>query len=133
MRMKMRPIERAAFNQGYVDKKYRNLVQGGSGAFGNAATRMESFVVTGGTYSYNGYPDLDALFAQQTDETDRAKRTAILQKMQQIVHERAMFAPLWQLGFINGQGRRIDESAIGLMPGHPYSAPYEEVRLKSGA
>jgi peptide/nickel transport system substrate-binding protein len=133
IRLKMRPVERAAFNQGYVDKKYRNLVQGGSGAFGNAATRMESFVVTGGTYSYNGYPDLDALFAQQTDETDRAKRTAILHEMQRIVHERAMFAPLWQLGFINGQGRRIDESAIGLMPGHPYSAPYEEVRLKSGA
>jgi peptide/nickel transport system substrate-binding protein len=133
IRVKMRPIERAAFNQGYADKKYRNLVQGGSGAFGNAATRMESFVTTGGTYVYGGYPDLDALFAQQVDETDRARREAILHKMQQIIHERTIYAPIWQLGFLNGQGPRIDESAIGLMAGHPYSAPYEDIRLKSGA
>ena len=133
IKLKMRPIERAAFNQGYADKKYHNLIQGGSGAFGNAATRMESFVVKGGTYVYGNYPELDDLFAQQADETDRGKRAVILTKMQQIVHERTIYAPLWQLGFINGQGHRIDESAIGLMPGHPYSAPYEEVRLKSGA
>jgi peptide/nickel transport system substrate-binding protein len=133
IKLKMRPIERAAFNQGYAEKKYRNLIQGGSGAFGNAATRMESFVVKGGTYVYGNYPELDELFAQQADETDRAKRGVILTKMQQIVHEQTIYAPLWQLGFINGQGHRIDESAIGLMPGHPYSAPYEEVRLKSGA
>jgi peptide/nickel transport system substrate-binding protein len=131
--VKMRPIERAAFNQGYADKKYHNLVQGGSGAFGNAATRMETFVVTGGTYVYGGYPDLDALFAQQADELDRRKREAILFRMQQILHERTIFAPIWQLGFINGVGPRIDESAIGLMAGHPYSAPYEDVRLKAGA
>jgi peptide/nickel transport system substrate-binding protein len=131
--VKMRPIERAAFNSGYAEKKYRNLIQGGSGAFGNAATRMESFVTKGGSYVYGNYPDLDELFAQQTDEIDKAKRAAILRKMQQLVHERTIYAPLWQLGFINGQGPRIDESAIGLMPGHPYSAPYEEIRLKSGA
>jgi peptide/nickel transport system substrate-binding protein len=53
--------------------------------------------------------------------------------MQRIVHQRVIYAPIWQLGFLNGQGPRIDESAIGLMPGHPYSAPYEELRLKSGA
>ncbi len=131
--VKMRPIERAAFNQGYADKKYHNLIQGGSGAFGNAATRMESFVAKGGTYVYGSYPDLDELFAQQVDEVDRPRRASVLQKMQQIIHERTIFAPLWQLGFLNGQGPRIDESAIGLMPGHPYSAPYEDIRLKSGA
>jgi len=133
IRVKLRPIERAAFNQGYADKKYRDLVQGGSGAFGNAATRMESFIAKGGTYVYGNYPELDALFAQQVDETDRPKREAILHKMQQIIHEQTIYAPIWQLGFLNGQGPRIGESAIGLMPGHPYSAPYEEVRLKSGA
>jgi peptide/nickel transport system substrate-binding protein len=131
--VKMRPIERAAFNQGYADKKYHNLIQGGSGAFGNAATRMESFVAKGGTYVYDSYPDLDELFAQQVDEVDRPRRQAILHKMQQVIHERTIFAPLWQLGFLNGQGPRIDESAIGLMAGHPYSAPYEDIRLKSGA
>ena len=50
IRMRLRPIERAAFIKGYSEKKYRNIIQGGSGAFGNAATRMETFVVTDGAY-----------------------------------------------------------------------------------
>ncbi len=133
IRMKLRPIERAAFIKGFAEKKYRNLIQTGSGAFGNAATRMESFVVSGGSYVYGGYPDLDELFAQQATVLDHAKRAAILQRMQQLVYERAMFAPLWQLAFLNGQGPRVDEGAFNLIPGHPYSAPYEEVRLKAGA
>jgi len=53
--------------------------------------------------------------------------------MQQLVHERTVYAPLWQLAFLNGQGRRVGESAFGLISGHPYSAPYEDVRLKDGA
>ena len=65
--------------------------------------------------------------------SDRAKRTAILHRMQQLVHERTVYAPLWQLAFLNGQGPRVDESAFGLISGHPYSAPYEDVRLKGGA
>ena len=133
IRVKLRPIERAAFNKGYADKKYRNIIQGGSGAFGNAATRMETFVVKGGAYVYGSYPDIDALFEQQATETDRAKRELILHRMQLLVHERTVYAPLWQLAFLNGQGPRVDEAALGLIGGHPYSAPYEDVRLKSGA
>src|SRR5213078_1059492 len=36
IRVKLRPLERAAFQKGYSDKKYRNLVHSGSAAFGNA-------------------------------------------------------------------------------------------------
>ena len=126
-------MERAAFTKEYGEKKYRNLIQGGSGAFGNAATRMETFVVKSGTYVYGSYPDIDELFAQQAAETDNAKRTPILHRMQQLVHERTVYAPLWQLAFLNGQGPRVEEAAFNLIPGHPYSAPYEDVRLKGGA
>jgi peptide/nickel transport system substrate-binding protein len=133
IRVKLRPIERAAFTKEYGEKKYRNLIQGGSGAFGNAATRMETFVVKGGTYVYGSYADIDELFAQQAAEDDRAKRSMILQRMQQLVHERTVYAPLWQLAFLNGQGSRVEDSALGLIGGHPYSAPYEDVRLKGGA
>ena len=73
IRAKLRPIERAAFLKGYAEKKYRNIIQGGSGAFGNAATRMETFVVKGGGYAYGNYPDIDELFDQQTAETDVAE------------------------------------------------------------
>src|SRR5216683_1146996 len=133
IRVKLRPIERAAFNTGYAEKKYRNIIQGGSGAFGNAATRMETFVVKGGVYVYGSYPELDELFQQQATELDLKKREGQLQKMQQIVHEKAMYAHLWQQAFINGVGPRVGESGFGLIPGYAYSAPYEDVRLKSGA
>ena len=88
IRAKLRPLERAAFFKGYAEKKFKNLIQGGSGAFGNAATRLEAFVVKGGTYVYGSYPDIDALFQQQAAELDHKKREAILHKMQQLVHER---------------------------------------------
>jgi peptide/nickel transport system substrate-binding protein len=133
VRVMLRPIERAAFNKGYIEKRYRNLIQGGSGAFGNAATRMETFVVKDGAYVYGSYPDIDQLFADQAAELDPAKRRAILHRMQQVLHERTVYAPIWQLAFLNGQGPRVEESALGLIVGHPYSAPYEDLRLKHGA
>ena len=40
IRVKLRPLERAAFIEAYTRKKLKNLVLGGSGAFGNAATRL---------------------------------------------------------------------------------------------
>src|SRR6266699_1948641 len=46
IRRRLRPIERAAFYQ-VAEKKYRNLIQGGSSRFGNAATRMEQLLVGG--------------------------------------------------------------------------------------
>ena len=39
-------------NDSYAEKKFKNLIQGGSGAFGNAATRLEMLAVKGGTYAY---------------------------------------------------------------------------------
>src|SRR6266571_4585976 len=82
IRVHMRPLERAAFFKGYAEKKFKNLIQGGSGAFGNAATRLEILAVKGGTYAYGSYPDLDELFQQQAAELDVKRRTTILEKMQ---------------------------------------------------
>ncbi len=93
IRAKLRPLERAAFFKGYSEKSYKNIIQGASGAFGNAATRLEAFVVKGGTYAYGSYPDIDALFQQQAAELDAKKRAAMLHKIQQLVHERTIYAP----------------------------------------
>jgi peptide/nickel transport system substrate-binding protein len=132
IRSRLQPLERAAFFKGYSEKKYKNLIQGGSGAFGNAATRLEALAVKGGAYAYGSYPDLDEMFKQQGAELDQKKRGAILEKMQQIVNERTMYAPIWQLAFINGHGPRVGESGFGLIPGFAYTGPYEEITLKSG-
>ena len=130
IRTRLRPIERAAHWSNYADKKYKNLAYTASGAFGNAATRLESFVIGGGQFVYGVYPDLDALFKDQAAEPDRKKREALLNKIQQLMHDKAMHIPIWELAFINGVGARVAESGLGLIPGHAYSAPYEDVRLK---
>ncbi|HKW92433.1 MAG TPA: ABC transporter substrate-binding protein [Methylomirabilota bacterium] len=131
VRVKLRPLERAAFFKEYAEKKFRGgIVQGASGAFGNAATRLEAFVVTGGIYTYGSYPDIDGLFQEQAAVVDHKRREALLYKIQQLVHERTVYAPIWQLAFLNGVGPRVGESGLGLIPGHAYSAPYEDVTLK---
>jgi peptide/nickel transport system substrate-binding protein len=131
IRTTLRPLERAAHWSGYGDKKYKNLAYTASGAFGNAATRLEAFVVGGGPYVYGSNPDIDALFKDQAAELDRKKREQILNRIQQIMHEQVMYIPVWELAFINGQGPRVQESGLGLIPGHAYSAPYEDVKLKA--
>ena len=71
IRTRLQPIERAGFFAGYAAKKYeRGIIQGASGAFGNAATRMAAFVVKGGAFAYGSYPDIDELFPKQADELD---------------------------------------------------------------
>jgi peptide/nickel transport system substrate-binding protein len=132
IRVKLRPLERAAYINGYVDKKFRNLIQNGAGAYGNAATRLEILAVKGGAFAYGSYPDIDDLFQQQAAELDRGRREAMLRKMQELVSERMIFAPIWQLAFLSAQGPRIAESSIGRIDGHPYAAPCEDIRLKSG-
>ncbi|HWD57424.1 MAG TPA: ABC transporter substrate-binding protein [Stellaceae bacterium] len=130
--LKLQPVERAGFFAGYGSKKYtKGVVQGASGAFGNAATRMASFVVKGGAYAYGNYPDIDELFAQQADELDLKKRAALLDKMQQLVHEKAIYSPIWQLGFLNGIGPRVGESSFATIPGFAYTAPFEDLTIKA--
>ena len=127
---KVRPLERAAFFTQFKEKKLRNLVQSGSGAAGNAATRIEAFVAADGMYSYGSYPDIEGLFREQAAELDPKRREAILIKLQQLMHDKVMFAPLWELGFLNGHSPRVAESGLGLIAGHAYSAPYEDLKLK---
>jgi peptide/nickel transport system substrate-binding protein len=131
IRTKLISRERASHWSTYTDKKYKNLAYTASGAFGNAATRLESYVVSGGAYVYGSYPDIDSLFKDQAAELDRAKREALLFKIQQLIHEKTMFIPIWELAFINGYGPRVQESGLALIPGHAYSAPYEDVKLKA--
>ena len=132
IRANLQPIERVAFFKSYSAKKYKNLIYGGSGAFGNAATRLEAFVVKGGAYSYDSYPDIDELFAKQSVELDRATREAQLHRIQQLVHERVIAAPIWQLALLAGVGPRVGDAQIGGIGGYPWTSPYEDITLQVG-
>ena len=131
IRAKLLPIERGTFASAVGAKQYnRGILLAGSGAFGNAATRLAAFAVTDGPNVYGSYPDIDELYAQQVTELDRQKRVAILEKMQRLVYEKAIYAPIWSLAFLNGVGPRVGESSFGRIPGFPYAAPFEDITLK---
>jgi peptide/nickel transport system substrate-binding protein len=108
-----------AFYQSFAERKLKNIIQGGFASLGNVATRLEAFVVKGGAYVYGSYPDNDVLYQQQAVELDHTKRQAMLTKVQQLVLEKAIFAPIFQLAFINAVGPRVDESGFGLIKAFP--------------
>jgi peptide/nickel transport system substrate-binding protein len=90
IRVKLRPLERAAFFSAYSEKKLKNVIQGSSGAFGNArpgSTPSRSRAAPTPTASY---PEIDALFAEQAVELDKDKRTSSCTRIQQILHERSV-------------------------------------------
>ena len=133
IRANPQPIERAAFYKSFAEKKYdKGLIMGGSAGFGNAATRLEAFAVKGGSYAYGNYPEIDDLFARQAVELDHPKREALLFEMQQLVQEKVIAAPLWQLAALSGVGPRVGESTLGQIPGDPWTSPYEDITLKAG-
>jgi peptide/nickel transport system substrate-binding protein len=129
IRVKMRTMERAAFYSAWKEKKLPGLSIVGSGTSGNAATRAETFIYSKGTYAYGGYPDIDELYQQQAVERDKAKREALLQRIQQLTMERVMYAPIMDFRALMGVGPRVAEHAINTIPVHPFP-PLEEVRLK---
>jgi peptide/nickel transport system substrate-binding protein len=128
IRARLRPLERAGFYKADQDKQFKNLVRVGSGAAGNDATRIEAFVISGGIRSYGGYPDIDALFRDQALEMDRKRREALLHRIQQLMHERAMFAPIVEQAVLTGVGPNVAETPS--ITGHPFISPYEDLRLK---
>jgi peptide/nickel transport system substrate-binding protein len=130
IRVRMRTMERAAFLSAWREKKLRGLILVGSGASGNAATRVETFIYSKGTYAYGGYPEIDELFLQQARERDPAKRQALLHRIQQLTVERVMFAPVYDLRGLVGVGARVAEHTVNSIPLHPYPA-LEDIRLKA--
>ena len=129
IRVRMLTMERAAFYSAWKEKKLPGLSIVGAGASGNAATRVEAFIYSKGTYAYGGYPDIDELFQQQAVERDKAKREALLHRIQQLTMERVMYAPIMDFRALVGVGPRVAEHAIHSLPVHPFP-PLEEIRLK---
>jgi peptide/nickel transport system substrate-binding protein len=131
IRAKVQPRERAAIQGAQREKKVKNLTLMGSGAPGNAATRVEAFMYSHGVQSFLKDPDIDQWFEQQSRERNRQKREALLHKIQQKAYDEAYFLPIWQLGFLCVTGPRVAVSGLGLIPDYIYSAPYEDVRVKA--
>jgi len=131
IRAKVQPLERAAMQAAHREKTVKNLTRVGNGAPGNAATRIETSMLSTGALSFLKDPEIDQWFAQQAHERHRPTRETLLHKIQQKVYDEAYVLPIWQLAFLCVTGPRVAVSGIGLIPGYIYSAPYEEVRLNA--
>ena len=88
-------------------------------------------MISGGIRSYGGYPDIDALFRDQAGEMDTKRREALLHKIQQLMHERSMFAPIVEQAGLIGVGPRLAE--VPSITGHPFISPYEDLKLKGAS
>ena len=130
IRTQVRPVERATFFEVWKAKKPAGMILAATAALGNAATRLEAFVISGATYAYGGYPDIDDLFVQQASERDRKRREILLYQIQKLMHERVMHAPIFEPATLHGVGPRLEEPAVGLNSLLYFAAPYEEMRLR---
>lgn len=50
-------------------------------------------------------------------------------KIQHLIHDKAMFAPIVEPPLLSGVGGRLAE--VPTIAGHPYVSPYEDLRLKA--
>jgi peptide/nickel transport system substrate-binding protein len=130
IRVRMRPMERAAFYAAWQEKKLRGLFLVAVGNSGNAASRVEAFIYSKGASAYGGYPDLDELFLQQARERDPAKREVLLHRIQQATIDRVMFAPLMDLRGLIAVGPRVADHTINSIPMYPFPS-HEDMRLKA--
>ena len=76
-------------------------------------------------------PEIEDLYQRQARELDRKKREAMLYQIQQIMHDRVMHVPIYELAFPWGIGPRVEEACVNHIKGFSYSAPYEDLKLKS--
>jgi peptide/nickel transport system substrate-binding protein len=130
IKLKMRPMERAAYFSTIQSKKAKGVCVCSSALYGNAASRMSELYPSEGAYAYGGYPDVDDLYKRQARETDRKRREALLHQIQQIMNERVRIAPIFEYIWPSGIGPRVAEPALMLINPYPWSAPLEDVRLK---
>jgi peptide/nickel transport system substrate-binding protein len=129
IRVKMRPLERATFYTAWREKKLRPLFITGAGNSGNAASRVQEFIYSKGSYAYGGYPDIDDLFEQQARERDVKKRETLLHKIQQMTVDRVMYAPIMDFRALMGVGPRVTEHTITWIHNSPFPS-YEDMRIK---
>jgi peptide/nickel transport system substrate-binding protein len=131
IRTRMRTMERAAFLTAWREHKIKGVIMGLGAPAGNAATRIEVYVTKSGIYATGTVPEIEDLYQRQSRELDRKKREAMLHQIQQIMHDRVLHVPVYELAFLWGIGARVEEACVDHIKGFSYSAPYEDLKLKA--
>jgi peptide/nickel transport system substrate-binding protein len=132
IRTRVRTMERAAFLTAWREHKIKGVIMGLGAPAGNAATRIEVYVTKSGIYANGVVPEIEDLYQRQARELDRKKRGAMLHQIQQIMYDRVLHVPIFELAFLWGVGPRVEEACIDHIKGFAYSAPYEDLKIKAG-
>jgi ABC-type transport system substrate-binding protein len=88
-------------------------------------------VISGGLYTYTSLPEVDGLYNAQANELNPRARRVILDKMQQIIHDRVLFGPVLEYAYLVSVGPRLEVDNLNVLPQNPYTAPYEELRIRA--
>jgi len=131
IRTRVRTMERAAFLTAWREHKIKGVIMGLGAPAGNAATRIEVYVTKSGIYASGVVPEIEDLYQRQGREMDRKKREALLHQIQQIMHDRVLHVPIYELAFLWGIGPRVEEACVDHIKGFAYSAPYEDLKVKT--
>jgi len=130
IRSRVRAMERATFMEAWRTKTRQGVFVTVTAAPGNAASRIENFVISTAPYATGGYPDIDELYRQQAQERDRKKREALLHQIQRLMHERVMYGGIFEPATLHGIGPRVEEPGVGLSAQLYFTSPWEDMRLK---
>ena len=130
IKSRVRAMERATYMETWRTKTRTGVFVTVTAAPGNAAARIENFVISTAPYATGGYPDIDDLFRQQALERDRKKREALLHQIQRLMYDRVMFGGIFEPATLHGIGPRVEEAGVGLSPQLYFTSPWEDMRLK---
>ena len=64
------------------------------------------------------------------NETNPRVRKQIVEKIPRILHDRVVFAPIIEPALLDGVGPRAEVHGLGGIANHPYSAPYEDLKIR---
>ena len=130
IRGRVRSMERATFMEAWRTKTRQGVFVSVTAAPGNAASRIENFVISTAPYATGGHPDIDDLFRQQGQERDRKKREALLHQIQRLMYDRVMYGGIFEPATLHGIGPRVEEAGVGLSQQLYFTSPWEDMRLK---
>ena len=114
IRMVLQPIERAGFFKAVQEKRLRNVILIGSGA---ARQRGDAAGGLGGPGRHVRPRKLSrhrGSLARDGGRADQKSRGVLLERIQRLVHDKAMFAPIWEFPSICAYGSA--SGGVGLGP-----------------
>ena len=130
IRTRIRTMERAALTTAWREQKLKNVIVGITGAGGNAPRGSKPTSARTASTPPASCPRSRISSSARRASSTVKKREALIHQIQQILYDRVIHVPIYELAFIWGVGPRVEEPGISLIRSYAYSAPLEDVKLK---